>query len=139
MKTAVVFYSFHGVTKKFAQNEANIRKADLFEIKEAKKRNIFTAFVPGCIQSGKQQDVPLEFAPDLSEYDHFVLMSPVWAGFPAPAFNSALNILPDGAEVEVFLVSGGGDTSKNAATIKALVAERGLTLSGYTDLKSASE
>lgn len=44
MKTAVVYYSFKGSTKRFAENLAKERNADLFEVKESKKRSMLGSF-----------------------------------------------------------------------------------------------
>ena len=51
-------------------------------------------------------------------YDRVVLMTPVWAGYPAPLFNSAVELLPPGTEVEVILVSGSGNSEKSRAKVR---------------------
>ena len=139
MKAAIVFYTFGGTTRRYAADLSAQTGADVFEIKEAKKRNFFTAFLPGCIQAMRQTPVPLEQeAPDLSAYDRVTIACPVWAGFPAPAFNAVLKRIPEGKEVAVHLLSGGGDTSKSRPMVERRVAEEGLRLVEYLDIRSGA-
>ena len=135
MKTAVIYYSLGGSTRSFARAEATARAADLIEIRPAKPYNPFTSFILGCPAAIRQKAVPLADAPNLSGYDHFVLMAPVWAGHPAPPFNSAVQALPAGAKVEVLLVSASG-TNKSRAKVRALSEGRGCTVTALRDIQS---
>lgn len=135
MKTAVVYYSLGGSTRSFARAEATARAADLIEVRPAKPYNRFTSFALGCPAAIRQKAVPLAEAPDLSGYDHFVLMAPVWAGHPAPPFNSMVQALPVGAEVEVLLVSASG-TNKSRDKVRALIEHKGCTVTGLRDIRS---
>lgn len=135
MKTAILYYSFGGFTKKYAEKAAGESGADLFEIHELRKRNIISAFIPGCPYAMKQKRVRIKpIDCDFSAYDSFILAAPVWAGFPAPAFNSALALLPKGAKVEVVLTSGSGDSSKGRTKVEELVKSCGCELTGYKDI-----
>ena len=80
--------------------------------------NRFTAFVRGCLEAVKQKAVALDGMPLFVGYDRVVLMAPVWAGYPAPPFNSAVELLPPGTEVEVILVSGSGNSEKSRAKVR---------------------
>ena len=51
MKSAIPFYSFGGATRKEAAKRAAQNGADVFELVEAKKRGIFSAFLSGCPQA----------------------------------------------------------------------------------------
>lgn len=137
MKTAIVFYSFGGATRKYAQAEAGIRNAQLFEIKEAKRRTIFGAFIKGCPAAMRQKSVPLKDSPiDLQSFDTIIIAAPVWAGFPAPAFNSIIDMLPAEKEVEIHLVSGSGDSSKCHGAVKSLIEKNGSKVTHFKDIKS---
>lgn len=105
MKTAVAYYSLGGTTRSYARAEAKARNADLIELTPKTPYNRFTAFVRGCPEAVKQKAVALDGMPLFVGYDRVVLMAPVWAGYPAPVFNSAVELLPPGTEVEVILVS----------------------------------
>lgn len=135
MKTLVIYYSFSGKTRGEAKRRAEKFDGELCEIFEAKKRNIITAFIPGCTQAMKRK-VPVIRQPgaDIGGYDRIYIGAPVWAGFPAPAFNAMVNLLPSGKEVGVFLTSGGGDSSKSAEGTKQMIEQRGCTLIEYIDV-----
>ena len=136
MKTAVVYYSLGGSTRSFARAEAEARGADLIEIHPAKAYNPFTAFVRGCPAAIRQKGVPLSAAPDLSGYERIVLMAPVWAGFPAPPFNTMVNLLPSGKEVEVILVSASGSSEKSHDKVRALIRSKGCKVVAQRDIRS---
>jgi len=131
MSTAILYYSLSGTTKAAAEKQAAETGADLFEIKEVKKRNGFTAFIPGCClaMSGKGSAIVPPEA-DLAAYDEIVIMGPIWAGRPAPAVNSVIGLLPEGKTVSLICTAGGdkGDLSKAAA----LVTARGCTIKETT-------
>ena len=110
MKTAVAYYSLGGTTRSYARAEAKARNADLIELTPKTPYNRFTAFVRGCLEAVKQKAVAPDGMPLFVGYDRVVLMAPVWAGYPAPVFNSAVELLPPGTEVEVILVSGSGNS-----------------------------
>ena len=103
MKTAVAYYSLGGTTRSYARAEAKARNADLIELTPKTPYNRFTAFVRGCLEAVKQKAVALDGMPLFVGYDRVVLMAPVWAGYPAPVFNSAVELLPPGTEVAEML------------------------------------
>jgi len=122
MSTAIFYYSLSGTTKALAEKQAAETGANLFEICEVKKRNGFTAFIPGCClaMSGKGSAIVPPDA-DLAAYDEIVIMGPIWAGRPAPAVNSIIGLLPEGKTVSLVCTAGGGtgDLSKAAAHVTA--------------------
>jgi len=127
MSTAIFFYSLNGTTKALAEKQAAETGADVFEVHEVKKRNAFTAFIPGCCLAMSRKGsaiVPPEA--DLAKYDEIVIMGPIWAGHPAPAVNSIIELLPAGKSVSLVCTSGRGgyDLAKTAA----LVTEKGCTI-----------
>lgn len=137
MKTAVVYFSLGGSTRAFARAEADARQADLFEVVPAKRYNPFTAFLRGCPAALGQKTVPLAPpAPDLADYARVVLMAPIWAGFPAPPFNTVIGLLPRDCEVEVLLVSSSGDSSKSADKVRAQIESAGCRLVARRDIRS---
>jgi len=122
MATAILYYSLSGKTKAEAEKTAAETGADLFEICEVKKRNGFTAFFPGVFQAGGLKRTAIKpLGTDLAAYDEIVIMGPIWAGNPAPAVNSVIDLLPEGKAVSLVCTSGrsGYDLSKTAAFITA--------------------
>jgi hypothetical protein len=73
---------------------------------------------------------------DLSVFDTVVIAAPVWAGFPAPAFNTIVDMVPADTDVEVLLVSGSGNTSRAKRKVIDKLKKRELNIVGYTDVKA---
>ena len=111
--------------------------ADLIELMPKSPYNRFTAFVRGCPEAVKQKAVALDGMPLFVGYDRVVLMAPVWAGYPAPVFNSAVELLPPGTEVEVILVSGSGNSEKSKAKVRLQIKKRGCMLTAQRDIRAS--
>lgn len=139
MKTIIMYYTFGGSSKKEAEKIAEANKdAILCEVLEKKKRNIFTAFFPGCSQAMKRSASEIkEILYDLASYERIMIVAPVWAGFPVPAFNAMVNLLPTGKEVELFLCSGSGETSKSEEGTKKMIQDKNCKLIAYHDIKTS--
>ena len=138
MKSAILFYSFGGATRKEAAKRTAQNDADVFELLETKKRGMFSAFLSGCPQAmGRKASAINPIRIDWSLYDTVTLMAPVWAGSPAPAFNAALALIPNGMKVNVVLCSGGGETPKSKDGTIALLREHGFTVGSYEDVRTS--
>ncbi|MEN6635406.1 MAG: hypothetical protein ABFC56_06125 [Clostridiaceae bacterium] len=138
MKSVILYYSFGGATRAEAKKRAEASGADVFEVLEVKKRNIFSAFLPGCPQAiNRKATVIQPLTIDWSAYDDVTLMAPVWAGHPAPAFNAALELIPKDKVLHVVLCSGGGETPNSKEATIDLLRKRGYALSSYEDVKTA--
>ncbi|MFA9380051.1 MAG: hypothetical protein ACERKO_03220 [Acetanaerobacterium sp.] len=61
----------------------------------------------------------------------------MWAGYPAPAFNAIMELLPADKEVEIFLCSGGGDAQKSEQDTKKLVEKKGCKLISYRNVRTS--
>jgi flavodoxin len=137
MKSIVIYYTFGGFTKKEAERLAAEHQASLCRVREAHERSFLGAFVPGGYQAMRRKATAIKSLDiRLQDYDRIIIGCPVWAGYPAPAFNSIMELLPKGKEVEVFLCSGGGETPKSKQGTKALVEKRGCNLVSYRDVKT---
>jgi len=127
MATIILYYSHSGKTKALAEKQAAETGADIFEVCEVKKRNGFTAFIPGCCLSMGMKSSAIEpIAADLDAYDEIVIMGPIWAGKPAPAVNSIIGLLPAGKTVSLHCTAGGGEA--NLSKTAALITEKGCTV-----------
>ena len=103
MKSVVLYYTFGGSTKLEAERIGAEQGAPVYRVRETKSRSLFGSFIPGGFQAMKRKRVkilPLEV--DLSAFDRIYIGCPVWAACPAPAFNSMVDLLPAGKEIEVF-------------------------------------
>lgn len=136
MKTIVLFYSYSGNTKAVAEELAGKENADIAEIKDVKRPGKFKAYTAGCfaaMRGGAWRIQPLGV--DLSAYDGLILLSPVWAGNPAPAFNAALERLPQGKTVSVKMISASGKSSCRERLETAIKAKGGV-LESFEDIKA---
>ena len=137
MKTIVIYYTLGGASKAEAERVAEQENAVLCQVKEEKKRNIISAFIPGCPNAMKRKASkirPLDH--NLNAFDRIVIGCPIWGGYPAPAFNSVLDLLPSGKEIGLFFCSGGGAEPKSEQGTKDLIAQKGCTLVFYHDVKT---
>ena len=138
MKSIVLYYSLNGSSKAEAERLAAENGATLCPILEKKKRGMFSAFLPGCPDAMKRKASKIQpLGYDLQDFERITIVAPIWAGYPAPAFNAALALLPKGKEVELVFCSGGGAEPKSEAGTKALIAEKGCTLLSYRDVPTA--
>lgn len=138
MKTAFVFYSYTGKTRALAEKRAGKEQAELIEIKEKKRRSTVAAYVLGSLAARRQKRAEIEpVAADFADYDKIVVAVPLWAGFPAPAFNSILELLPRGAKVELIITSGSGNSTGSREKTMALAASKGVQIVSYEDVKTA--
>jgi flavodoxin len=108
MKTAVVYYTRDGSTRKAAELLAKQLGADVFELEEVKKRGksalAFMAAGFGAA-SGKRSRLKNDFAAEMREYDSLYIGSPVWAGKTTPAFNAFVASLDaSGKKISLFTV-----------------------------------
>jgi flavodoxin len=133
--TATVYFSYTGNTRKKAEEFAKAKDIDLIEVTMKKPYNKFLSFLIGCPKAMGRKSVPINIDGDLEKYDSFTVFMPVWAGHPAPPFNALLDVLPKGALVELYLCSGGGETTTRKAT-EAFCESKGIKLKSYTDIKA---
>ncbi|HWS29131.1 MAG TPA: hypothetical protein VN512_03345 [Clostridia bacterium] len=129
MKSAILYYTLGGSTKKEAERLSRELNAPAHRVFEKHKRGLVRAFIPGCPQAMKRKAVKIKpLGVDLNEYDRIVIGAPVWAGFPAPAFNSMVGLLPPGKEVELFFCKAGDDPLADEAGTVELIKKRGCTV-----------
>lgn len=135
MKTLIVYYSYSGNTKKTAEALAESESADIEEIVSVKRPWKLKAYTAGIVAAIRGKAWPIQpLEKDLSEYERLVLLAPVWAGNPAPCFNAALELLPEGKSVAVKLVSASGK-SDCAERLESAIKAKGCALESIEDVK----
>ena len=136
MNTLVLFYSYRGKTKAIAGALAEKESAALMEIKDAKRPGVFKAFTAGCHSAMKGKSWAIEpLNVNLAEYDRLILLAPIWANNPPPAFNAILELLPSGKTVAIKMVSASGK-SKCRERLDTVIQSRGSILESFEDIKS---
>jgi len=135
MKTIILYYTLMGSTKAYATKKAEELGADIEEVVQVKPYNLFTSYLFGIPKVFRRKPVPINpLQADLLQYEKIILMSPIWAGAPAPAINTVLQALPEGKQVEFFLLSQGSGSAKSADKTMEIARARGCEVTGYTDI-----
>lgn len=140
MDKVILCYSFSGTSLHFAKKLQSANGAHLIEVKEAHNRSRASAFSKGVFQARRHEMVELsDDIPDLSAYASVTMVFPIWAGCPAPAFNTAVAALPKEADVTVYLVSASGKSNDNARdVIREQIGLAGCKLNKINDISSKS-
>lgn len=136
IKTLILYISYSGNTKAFANKKAAELKADIEEIQDVKKPSVISG-VFKVLTHRKSAIQPIKSK--LSDYSKIIIMSPVWAGSPVSAINSVIECLPAGKQIEFFMISAGGGTKKTEEGTKKLITSRNCEVTGYTDVKIKRE
>lgn len=114
--------------------------APVFQVKEIHKRSLFSAFSPGGFLAMKRKSVAIQpISIDLNSYDRIIIGCPIWAGYPAPAFNAIVACLPMGKEIELFFCSGGSGSKKMEQGTKALIEDKGCAVISYRDVLTGAK
>ena len=126
MNQLIVYYSYSGTTRKIAEELSKNETADIFEIKDYKPLGKLKAYTAGIIASMRGKAWQIK-PPDieLSKYDKLILLAPVWANNPPPAFNAMLEHLPPGKSIDIKMVSMSGKSKckvRLESVLKAKVA-----------------
>ena len=134
MSTLVIFFSYTCNTKKMAQETAEEKGAVLAEVKPEKLPSKIGAILRSFIGDMDKKDwsiKPLDV--DMNDFDHIIMMAPVWNYRPAPYMNAIINSLPPGKSVEFIMVSAGGVT-KNKDAVVEKVKQAGCTITGWQEI-----
>lgn len=143
MNTLILFYSYSGNTKRVAEEFAakessgsETETLDLAEIKDVKRPGTFKAYTAGCFAAMNGKAWPIEpLSVDMTKCRKLILLAPIWAGYPAPAFNAVLEQLPEGKEISVKMVSAGGKSGCRER-LEAIIKNKGCTLESFEDIKA---
>ena len=136
MNTLVIFYSFSGKTKKIAEELATKESIDLVEIKDLVPFGKAKAYISGCYAAMKGvawEIIPVDI--DFSKYERIIMLAPIWAYNPPPAFNAILEKLPEKKVIVLKMVSASGK-SNCKERLKTLIETKGCTLESFEDIKA---
>jgi len=122
MKTLIAYFSFSGNNEILAKELQNIVPADLYQIREMKKRTGISILLDVLFKR-----VPEIEKPDIAinQYDHVILAAPVWAGRIANPVKSFLKLEKDNIRDYSFISMCGNGGNKH-------LGEELISLSGKT-------
>ncbi|MCL1803895.1 MAG: hypothetical protein FWG30_09755 [Eubacteriaceae bacterium] len=136
MDSIVIYYSFSGNTRKIAEGIAASEGADILEVKDAQPVGKLKAYTSGIFAARGGKQWPIQpVGKSLESYSRFILLAPIWASNPAPAFNTLLNMLPEGKTVAVKMVSMSGKSNCKERIQTAISAKMGV-LESFEDIKA---
>ncbi|MFH1413572.1 MAG: NAD(P)H-dependent oxidoreductase [Candidatus Omnitrophota bacterium] len=130
MRSAVIYYSYSGNTKKVAQILGEYLKekgeVSVIELQGLDESNNF--FIQGkrAFKHERAKVQPLNF--DLSGYDLICLGTPLWLFGPAPAINTYLDqcLGVDGKDVIIYVTYGSGAGKGRCLNyMQSILAEKG--------------
>ena len=136
MSNLIIYYSFSGSTKKIAEELARKDSADIYEIKDSKPLGKLKAYTAGIIASIKGKAWLIKPPDiDISKYDKIIMLAPVWANNPPPAFYAMLEYLPSDKPINIKMVSASGK-SNCKDRLESIIKEKGSTLESFEDVKA---
>ena len=107
----VIYYSWSGNTKAYAETLAAKKGLNTFQLKEKKGRKTGKlAFLRACLQGITKKQTAVVSLPDISKYEEVFICTPVWASGPAPAVRYFLNHSDLSGKKVNFLFTCGGMT-----------------------------
>lgn len=135
MKTMLLYYSYTGTVKALAVAFAGKIGAKACEVRDARPPGKLAAETLGRARAIRGEVTPVDGLPaNFAGYDHFVVIAPVWGGYPAPAINNVFERLPQGCGLSLFLVSDSGYSEKEH--ILARLRSEGFDEVEYLDIKN---
>lgn len=115
MKSAVIYYSFSGNTKKVADVLKDCLKTkaevEIIELKPLGESDKFLTQAARAFKRKRAQLAPVNY--DLCGYDLVCFGTPVWAFGPAPAMNTYLDVCLGVKDKEVVLFTTYGSGTGN--------------------------
>jgi len=88
----VIYFTWSGNTKVYAEELAKKRGLTAFRLQENKERKLGKmTFYRACMQGLMKKKTAITAIPDLSNCDEIFICTPVWASGPAPAIRTFLN------------------------------------------------
>lgn len=94
MKTVVLFFSRTGTSKRVASKIANELGVTPLEITDDKNWHGILGYWKGGYYALANKNVNIKVSGSFKEADQYVVVSPLWAGGPAPATREFLNQVP---------------------------------------------
>jgi flavodoxin len=119
MKNLIVYYSFTRNNKKLADHLQGQLNCDIAEIETVKKRNSFSILLD-LVFKRLPKVKPIER--HLTDYDHVIFISPIWAGKIATPLKSFLMSEKERIKTYSFITICGGGNPKQKQSIEGELA-----------------
>lgn len=94
MKTVVIFFSRTGNSKRVATKIADSLGVNLLQITDDKNWSGIWGYLKGGYYASSNKSVNIKVNKNFEEADQYIVVSPLWAGGPAPSVREFLKNVP---------------------------------------------
>lgn len=127
MKSAIVYYSLSGKTKRLAKDIAEQLKCEIIEISEEKSRKGFIGFMKSGYQAATKKTPKIKTNQSIEKFDMIILATPVWAGTMSSPMRSFITenkgILAD-KKVAFVSTHGAKDPQRTFVDMQELIGKK---------------
>ena len=113
MKYKVVFFTRTGNSRRAAGKIAAELGADTVEIKDNMNWNGVFGFIRGGYYSTKDKEVAIKVTGNVEDAEELIVVTPIWAGKPAPAVRAFLKNRPLD-KIHLVATSGGSTITERS-------------------------
>ena len=124
MKISVLYFSRSGVTKDIAKEVSKQLNAKVVEVSDQMSWAGIFGYIKGGYYASFNKPVEITYDKSILDSDIFIVMSPLWAGGPAPAIRTFLKEV-DSSKVRLMLTNDGSDVLKAFKKTKSLYPKIG--------------
>ncbi|MBL4937046.1 hypothetical protein JK636_14925 [Clostridium sp. YIM B02515] len=121
MNYKVVYFSRTGTSKKVAAKIAAKLSCETIEIKDNINWKGLIGFIKGGYYASKNKKVEISLSGSVGNADEIVLVTPLWAGGPAPAVTSFLKKFPSD-KVHLVVTSKGSTIKNHSSGFKSITS-----------------
>ena len=114
MSYKVVYFSRSGVSKRVAEKIAKKLSCSSIEITDNMNWKGIIGFLKGGYYAARNKDVEIKINGSIVESDEIILITPLWAGGPAPAIRTLLKNIPS-EKVHLVVTADGSNVEKSIA------------------------
>lgn len=112
MKYNIVYFSRTGVSKMVAETIANGIDNEVIEITDDKNWNGILGFIKGGFYASIDKQVSIKVDGEIDRTKDYIVISPLWAGGPAPAIRRFLKEVPFN-KVKLVITCDGSNVEKS--------------------------
>jgi hypothetical protein len=112
MKNTVLFFTRTGTSKRIAEKVAKSLGEKPIEITDDKNWSGILGFIKGGYYSAKGKSINIKVNGDMGDAERYIVVSPLWAGKPAPAICEFLKQVPLN-KVYLIITCNGSDVGKD--------------------------
>ncbi|MBS4538746.1 hypothetical protein GOQ27_09740 [Clostridium sp. D2Q-11] len=107
----IVYFSRTGVSKRVAEKVANGLDTKAIEVTDNKSWQGILGFIKGGFYATIGKEVSIKINGEIDRSEEYIVLSPLWAGGPAPAIRTFLKGVPSN-QVKLVITCDGSNVEK---------------------------